>query len=133
MIGSRLSALQNLPPNAKTRFPALTHRVAAEHTAADGITSMPMADGNEHMNKLSTLLNLTGLESGCPANRPVGSLRSLNHIAARQSVCPEPGPGRTKPVGSTASPASGSYRRWPARIDGPLAGSSLQCQLGDLA
>ncbi|MFA7587344.1 MAG: hypothetical protein WCY11_14330, partial [Novosphingobium sp.] len=49
--------LQNLPSNAKKRFPALTPREAARHASAHGIAPMSVANVNEYMNKLSTLLN----------------------------------------------------------------------------
>nr|WP_143840464.1 site-specific integrase [Novosphingobium panipatense] len=52
-----LSVLQHLPSNAKKRFPALTPREAARHASAHGIAPMSVANVNEYMTKLSTLLN----------------------------------------------------------------------------
>jgi integrase len=52
-----LAVLQRLPSNARKRFPALSPREAAEHAATNGIAPMSLANTNEYMNKLSTLLN----------------------------------------------------------------------------
>jgi len=52
-----LSVLQNLPSNANKRFPGLPPREVARHASAHGVAPMSVANVNEYMNKLSTLLN----------------------------------------------------------------------------
>lgn len=67
-----LSIVQNLPSNARKRFPSLSPSEAAEHAKTNDIAPMSVANINEYMNKLSNLLNWACKEQWVSRNVATG-------------------------------------------------------------
>ncbi|MBK9011109.1 tyrosine-type recombinase/integrase [Novosphingobium sp.] len=77
-----MSVLASLPRNARKRWPEMPLRVVAKNAAASGDEPMSAANVNEHMNKLSTVLNWAIKEDICSAN-PARGLRLPQMTSAK--------------------------------------------------
>ncbi|WP_093454608.1 phage integrase SAM-like domain-containing protein [Sphingomonas sp. YR710] len=75
-----LSVLQELPSNARKRWPKLSPREAAAKAKVDRTPSMSSANINEYMNKFSTLLNWA-VKEGLLGRNPAKGLRLAEALA----------------------------------------------------
>jgi len=78
-----MNVLAALPPNARKRCPNIPLREISVQAAANGHAAMSVANVNEHMNKLSTLLNWAIKEDLC-TNNPAKGLRLPQSRAAKE-------------------------------------------------
>jgi integrase len=67
-----MNVLSTLPPNARKRWPDVPLREVARTAVGSGERAMSAANVNEHMNKLSTVLNWGIKEDLCAANSAKG-------------------------------------------------------------